>query len=209
MSNKTTFYIVRHGESQANAGKYLGGKKDVKLTEEGEKQASKVAKFFEGKQPDIIFSSPMTRAKQTAKIITSHNKFSEAIVDSRIREKDFGDKLEGMSWSNFKKQYPKLAGSNHTNNFDFTPYGGDSATQMRNRLYEFFLEKYQQYPNKHVIVVTHGGVILMLAGDFQKLVLDFRCVETELMHGNCDVWAWKFDEEEANIIKFYESGDSD
>lgn len=80
--------LVRHGESEANAkginqGQYL----DTPLTKKGVEQAKKVAKRLKEEKIDMIYSSDLIRAKQTAREI---NKFHDLkiIFDKRIREKD-------------------------------------------------------------------------------------------------------------------------
>jgi 2,3-bisphosphoglycerate-dependent phosphoglycerate mutase len=60
-----TVWLIRHGESEANAGLTTFEPANIKLTEKGNQQAKQVANYFT-KQPDLIVTSPYIRTKQTA-----------------------------------------------------------------------------------------------------------------------------------------------
>lgn len=65
-----TIYFIRHGESKANLeGIAAGGELDTPLTDKGRAQAKQTAQDLKGKKIDLIVSSPMERALETAKII--------------------------------------------------------------------------------------------------------------------------------------------
>ncbi len=82
-------FLVRHGQSIANKIRICQGNQnkwtDTSLTYTGKTQARKVAERLKGEKFDIIYSSPLKRAKQTANIINKfHNK--GIIIDDRIKE---------------------------------------------------------------------------------------------------------------------------
>ncbi|AFY99318.1 histidine phosphatase family protein [Calothrix sp. PCC 6303] len=58
-------WLIRHGESEANAGLVTAEVENIKLTQKGQQQAKKVALFF-SEQPSLIVTSPYLRTKQTA-----------------------------------------------------------------------------------------------------------------------------------------------
>ena len=88
--------LVRHAKSTSNELKILSDEYDkYPLTEEGIKQAEEVAKEIKKINPEMIFSSPVLRAKQTAEIIA--NKLGlKVIIDERLRERGLGE-LNGRS----------------------------------------------------------------------------------------------------------------
>lgn len=95
-------YFIRHGESEANVKKvFAGQKEDSLLTDEGREQAKITAKEIikEGLKIDKIYSSPLKRASETAKIIAEELGFdaSEIIIEERVIEYDMGS-LTGTPW---------------------------------------------------------------------------------------------------------------
>ncbi|MBR3004986.1 MAG: histidine phosphatase family protein, partial [Lachnospiraceae bacterium] len=91
-------YIIRHGQTEMNNVKALQGRSDHPLNETGVKQAEDTAELLadQGIKFDYVFSSPLIRAVQTAKLISPEN---EPVVDERLIEMDYG-KYEGLELSN-------------------------------------------------------------------------------------------------------------
>ena len=142
-------YFVRHGQTAWNAENKVCGVTDLPLTEEGVRQAQKAAQHLKDKDIDLILSSPMTRALQTAR--EAAKVCGAAVVtDSRLREQDFGE-YEGVDrhdvrFKNAKKEFavrfPK----------------GESIAQVIHRVYSVLDEIRNKYPNKNILIVCHGGV---------------------------------------------------
>lgn len=86
-------YIVRHGEVSHNVLKQYNTK-DEDLTKIGVKQAEKLRDKIKDINFDVIISSPLIRAKHTAKILNINDK--KMFTDNRIKERDCGD-LSGKS----------------------------------------------------------------------------------------------------------------
>lgn len=83
--------LIRHAESEANAkGINQGQKVDTSLSEKGIKQAKQVAQRLKDEKMDIIYSSDLKRAKETAEQINKFHKL-KIIYDKRLREKDHPD----------------------------------------------------------------------------------------------------------------------
>ena len=66
-----TVFLIRHGESQSNAGKATTGPENVEITQRGQEQARAIAEFLKSYPIDLIVTSPYRRAKQTAELTTS------------------------------------------------------------------------------------------------------------------------------------------
>lgn len=155
--------IARHGETLWNTENKISGRTDVPLTERGLEQARLLAKNAMGRGIDVIISSPLLRARQTAQAV------SDAIgvpvlTDERIMELDFGI-FEGASRSDpgfvstrtqFPTRYP----------------GGESAFDLAYRVYDFLYDVRRSYPDKTVLMVCHGGVCRMVRSFFQDLTND-------------------------------------
>lgn len=93
-------YFVRHGESRANVEKvFAGSRYDVPLTAAGLQQAKATGVLLRDKPIDIIVSSPLQRAKQTAECIAEEIGYTEKLhLQPLLKERDFGE-ATGKSWS--------------------------------------------------------------------------------------------------------------
>src|SRR3989344_4040473 len=204
----TAFYVVRHGQTFANANKIINGQSvPDSLNQTGKQQALLAAQYFDSIPVAAIYASPLDRTRETAAIIQQHIHGPAVIDDQRLAEIAMGS-LEGKSWAHFDSEFKKHIDAGN-DRFDLTPFRGESQTQFRGRLYDFFFKTHEKYPGQHVIAVTHGCIIQLLVTDFTKLVRDFRCVDTDHVHANCDIFKWEFGAEEEKISRFYQAGDKD
>ena len=87
-------YIIRHGQTEKNRAHVLQGRSDVPLNQEGRNQAARVRDWFQsqGITFDMVYSSPLQRAVETAHIITDTCPIQ---IDRRLIEMDYGP-YEGM-----------------------------------------------------------------------------------------------------------------
>ena len=90
-------YIVRHGQTVWNACKRLQGRTDIELNEKGRELAGETGRILEGTHFDIIYSSPLIRAYETARLIRGHRNIP-IIRDDRLMELCFGI-YEGRDFS--------------------------------------------------------------------------------------------------------------
>ncbi len=102
------FYLVRHGQSEGNVrGKennlIFARRDNSSLTEKGENQVKKIGDSFLYKKIKIdkIFTSPLKRTVQTAKILSKKLKVKEIIIDENLIDIDLGQ-LEGKSYEQIK-----------------------------------------------------------------------------------------------------------
>ncbi|MDW7616858.1 histidine phosphatase family protein [Peribacillus sp. SIMBA_075] len=142
----TTICLVRHGQTDWNALGKLQGQTDIPLNELGKIQARQCGEFLSEEDWDVIISSPLKRARETAEIISN---YIEVPVIEKIAfiEKNFGV-AEGMTAAERKaaftdKLYP----------------GQENQDSLRNRLMNGLQEIQKEYPDKKVILVAHGAVI--------------------------------------------------
>ena len=89
-------YIIRHGQTELNNKKALQGRSDHPLNDTGIAQAQEAAAMLKGITFDAVYSSPLIRAVQTAKILAPE---LEPIIDERLIEMDYGP-YEGMDLQN-------------------------------------------------------------------------------------------------------------
>lgn len=156
-----TLYFVRHGETDYNRHHQLMGQRiDASLDDTGRQQAhhviAKLPKDF-----TVIYSSPLKRAAETAKIIADYfNKNVE--ISNDLKERDFG-KLSGMNWHEvdiFAGEPLSVSDENLT--YDYTKFHGESVAQVKGRLQNFIHEVKKKHPNENIVVVTHYGIINLM-----------------------------------------------
>jgi broad specificity phosphatase PhoE len=89
-----TLYLVRHGQTESSARLAYSGRSDVALTSEGREQARVAAEHLAGAGIDAVFSSPLSRARDTAQAIADATG-APLTVDERLTEIDYG-RFEGV-----------------------------------------------------------------------------------------------------------------
>ena len=104
---KTKIILVRHAECIGNISNRLSGRTNFNLTDNGIIQANKLAQRLNTKKIDIIYSSPLQRAIDTANIISKYNGNIKVEIDERLIEIDYG-LCDGMSWDDINIQYPNI-----------------------------------------------------------------------------------------------------
>lgn len=142
-------WLVRHGATEWSAAGRLCGSTDVPLSPEGKAQAGPIRARLDGHSFDGVWSSDLVRATEFARLAAG-----EATPDRRLRELDFGE-LEGKRWDDLdppsRHSLVRFEG--------FVAPGGESVAQLEERVGGFLSEMGR---GDH-LVVTHGGVIRLLA----------------------------------------------
>ena len=156
----TKVYLVRHGETDYNKRGCYYGWTDCSLTVEGIEQSKTLRRSFESIQYDVILSSDLKRATETANIINRGSK--ELITDNRLRELNFGQ-WEGKNYQEIMIQYAE-----HWNLWvedweNATPTGGESFSSMYNRTSECMDEILKIYKDKSIVIVSHNGSLRIIA----------------------------------------------
>ncbi|HSW48304.1 MAG TPA: histidine phosphatase family protein [Candidatus Saccharimonadales bacterium] len=156
-----TFYIVRHGQTDWNVENLIQGHSDRELNELGRDQAEQLAKQFKNIKFDLIFSSDLWRAKQTAEIIALNHKL---VVNSTklMRERSFG-KLEGKHRNEFGLILETITKMSETETYKYRPYKDyETDEEVISRIVTFFREVAISSPGKTILVATHGGLMRTL-----------------------------------------------
>ena len=90
-------FMVRHGQTDSNAAKRIMGQRvDESLNDEGRRQAEELREGIQDKMFDVIFSSPLKRAEETARIL-AHERNVPVVLRAELKERDFGA-LSGKTW---------------------------------------------------------------------------------------------------------------
>lgn len=150
-------YLTRHGETEWNLMKKMHGHKNANLTQKGVEEAKKLGKSLEDVEFDIIYSSPIERALDTAKYIRG-NKDTEIVTEDSLKELNFG-KWEGMFEEDCSENYPEQFNNLWYKPEVFEPVeGGERLQDLMKRVEIWFNENIKNSEYKNVLVVTHGVV---------------------------------------------------
>lgn len=161
----TTFYIVRHGETEWNVKKLIQGHKDSPLTLNGIKQAKNLSLNLKNIPFEAVFSSDLLRAKTTAEIIAVERTL--IITTNRaLRERSFGS-LDGIPSITFQNKLKRLIkkrdrlDEEEKKAFRFHPEV-ENDEELISRVLLFLREVSLAYPRKNILIVTHSGVMRTL-----------------------------------------------
>ena len=161
----TTLYLVRHGETVANAAQILQGWQGGELNETGKAQARDVAEKMKDAKIDAFVASDLHRAIQTCSIIASARglKPEDIVTSPLLRERDWGSftgkfipDLENVEW----------------------PDDVESLEHMKSRAHNFLTWIKTAYPGKVVLAVGHGIITKAIQSVYFKKPMN----EIQKMH---------------------------
>jgi alpha-ribazole phosphatase/probable phosphoglycerate mutase len=148
--------LVRHGEPEAATRGRVYGRLDVSLSQRGEEQMKETAKWLEAAPLAAVYSSPQTRALESARLIAGRHSL-EVRLDERLCEMDFG-LFEGLSYDEVSARHPEIyrAWMNEPTEVEFP--GGESFAQMKSRVLGAVVQLRRRHRTESVAIVAHGGV---------------------------------------------------
>lgn len=145
--------VIRHGQTEENIGHIMQGNMDTKLNEKGKTQASALIEKVREKHIDVVFSSPKSRAYDTAKIVTENS--LPIITDDRLKSRNHGEfqgldrrKMDNENYWNYKRNVKYKEAEN--------------IQDLYNRVASLLEEIKEKYDGKTVLIVTHSGICRIL-----------------------------------------------
>lgn len=175
----TTLYLIRHGETEGGEIRRYKGTIDVPLSEIGIRQMEEIAEYIiqhsSNNNPSIppispstshdlievgllktVYCSDLSRAIKSAEIIAEPHSLKPIVVPS-LRERNFGI-WEGMSFDEIKEMYPREFEAWAGNPLKFSPIGGESTLEVKERVIKALDEIIGNHNDKCIAIVAHGGV---------------------------------------------------
>ena len=156
------YFVMRHGEAEQNVKDILNSKLETNhyhLTEKGKKQVLATVKKIAKEKIDLIFSSDLLRAKETAEMIADNLKIGKdkIIFDERIREINFGI-FDGKTSQEYHAYF-----SSYQERFEKIPPNGENFSQLKNRVSGFLYDIDKKYSNKNFLIISHEAPIWCMA----------------------------------------------
>ena len=168
--------MLRHGQTEYNAGSRMQGQLDTELTDLGRDQAVAAAEVLAKRQPLLIVSSDLRRALDTA-VALGERSGLPVLVDTRLRETHLGD-WQGMTHLEVDAAAPgaRLAWRDDAR---WAPHGGESRVDVAARSMPLVAELVADQtewgvdePERPVVLVAHGGLIAALTAALLGLPVD-------------------------------------
>jgi probable phosphoglycerate mutase len=157
----TTILLIRHGETAWNAERRLQGHLDIALNPEGERQAGLLAAALATAPLDVLVSSDLMRARQTAQAIADLRGLPLQ-TDPGLRERCYGG-FEGLLYSDIEARFPQAFAAWQARDVDAAlPPGanrGESFRAFFARATGTILALGAAHPGKTLALVAHGGVL--------------------------------------------------
>ena len=166
LSPKTTqLLLIRHGETDWNHEGRWQGQIDIALNQKGREQADQTAKQLKERPIEAIYSSDLQRASQTANILAKA-KGLNVQMDARLREIHQGE-WQGLLVSEIEARHAALYEQRSKDPYAFAPPGGESTSQVRERVIDFLREIKDRHMGETVAIVSHGFVLAVMQAIYQ------------------------------------------
>jgi len=175
-------YVTRHGETDYNVQKRYTGSTDIPLNANGLQQAKKLADSLSAVEFDMIISSPLLRAKQTAEVI--HKLYNVPLVFiNEFAEINIGV-YEGLTREQAQAQYPDIWARLGSRPPDAAPTGGETHKQFDARIATGIEQIKTAYSENKVLLVCHAFSARVI--NRQLKGLSFEKMH-EFILGNCEI----------------------
>lgn len=170
--SKTIVYVIRHCEARGNIDRYFQGHTDGAVTENGKLQCRLLAEHFRDIPIDAVYSSPLSRAKFTAKAVNAYHS-----RDIQI-EPDFmeihGGRWEGKRWADVSSLFPEESRLWDETPWEFAPQGGESMKSVYERIWRGVYRAASENQGKSIAIASHGCAIRnllcrLLFNDIQRV----------------------------------------
>jgi len=155
----TTFLLVRHGETTWGADARFAGREDVPLTARGARQAEAVAARIRPLAPSIVLTSPLQRCRTTAEAIAAAARV-RVVVEERLNDGLLGE-WTGFRAAEIAERWPAEFAAWRSDP-DAEPPGGESFTDIRERVRPVLNETVQSFRGHTVVLVTHAATSKMI-----------------------------------------------
>jgi broad specificity phosphatase PhoE len=147
----TVFGLFRHGQTDWNIDLRLQGTADIAMNEVGRAQVQKAATRLAAERWDVLLSSPLGRARESAEIIAERLGVTEIIEQPLLTERAFGIG-EGKAYEEWQRDFAKL---------DDIP-GAESKASVRARSRQLLSLIEAEYGGAQVLAVSHGALIRLV-----------------------------------------------
>ena len=178
--------LVRHGQTEWNAGGRYQGQSNVALSDTGRKQARFLAERFPVKQLDAIYTSDLDRAKETAECVGE--KLGVSVRSEKaFRELSFGD-WEGLTYQEISSRWPEEANKLFTAPDELVIPHGETFQELQKRALDKIHLLYEKHIDQTVAVFAHGAINKTILAGLMHIPLHY-------------LWSLRQDNTAVNILR--------
>jgi broad specificity phosphatase PhoE len=163
----TELILIRHGETDWNVEGRYQGQADPPLNRAGLDQARLLAKELRDVHLDVLYTSPLRRALQTAQILADRLNVP-LHLEPRLMEIHQGD-WQGRLRAEISARYPELFRRWETEPWQVTPPGGEHLSDVQARVYQAVGDMLARYRGNRIGVVAHRVPIALIKVRYQGL----------------------------------------
>jgi alpha-ribazole phosphatase/probable phosphoglycerate mutase len=156
----TTILLIRHGETAWNRGKIFRGIYDIPLNENGRIQASHLAKTLASRHIDTAYTSPLSRAQETAQIVLEPHGIEAAIHDG-LKDFNYGQ-WTGLEDEEVARKWPDEHAHWTTTPHEIRPPNGNTLQEVFDRAFNAVEEIAQKHAGQTVALFAHRVVNKLL-----------------------------------------------
>jgi probable phosphoglycerate mutase len=195
-------YIARHGQDADNQNNILNGHRDEPLTCLGMEQARKIADKIKnaGLTFDVIYSSPLKRTFETAKIISETINAPFLIKEDLLIERDLGI-MTGRKISDIEAMCAPDIIRTETVIYFLHPEGAETFQDLTNRANDLLKKLQAIHKSGNILLLCHGDIGKMIYAAYYNL--NWKTVLTQFHFDNCDLLLLSEDSpaENSHILK--------
>ena len=170
MPEPTRLIAIRHGETEWNVGTRLQGQMDVPLNPRGREQARRVGQALQHDAPQVLVSSDLSRARQTAEAVAAATGLPLQL-DAGLRERHFGI-WQGHTHQEVEAGWPEQSARWRRREPDFGPEGGETLQQFFDRVVASATRLARAHAGQTLVLVAHGGVLDCLYRAASRIALN-------------------------------------
>lgn len=165
---ETLLSTVRHGLTELNRDKRVGGRVDVPLIEEGRRQAREARETFDGTPFDVVVSSPLFRALETAEIVAGTRR-GDIVIEELCTERSFGE-MEGLAAALVRERLPQVRYTRIGDiDYSLNPPGGETFEELHERARRFLEYVLELHGGRKVLLFAHENFLQQLHGAIRGL----------------------------------------
>ena len=172
-----TALLMRHGETAWNREGRVMGRNPIELDADGRAQVQASVPFARLLRPELIVTSPLARARQSAEIIAAGVGDVPLAEDPQLSEVKYG-RWEGMVYEDLLEDADYLNYRDHP--LDAPTPGGETIAQVQSRGVEAVRRAITEYSGRRILFVSHGDIIRTVLCHFMRLELaHFRRIRVD------------------------------
>jgi broad specificity phosphatase PhoE len=156
----TQVYLIRHGTTEWNQEEIFRGRADCPLNDTGRAEARAVAAYLKGVEIEKIYTSPLSRAAETAETIAA-TRGLRIVPDPAFIDLDFGE-WQGRPLKEVREKYAELYRTWRVRPQEVTFPGGENLGRVRARSWEGLLRVVRETQDKTALIVSHRVITKVL-----------------------------------------------